>query len=77
MKSCYWYGMRLRGFSPGAQPKVGFVERRDDPHGKYWDLLAYDHKLSDRECAAYDLDALYFGNEYVCVPISCEEVSSE
>ena len=72
MKNLYWYGMRLRGFSPGAQPRDGFVERRDDPHGKYWDLLAYNRKLSEKECFSYDLDALYLSNAggSFCVPLS-------
>lgn len=53
----YTYGMRLRGFSPGCQPK-GVVERRDDPSGKYWDILVYDRQLTEREVADYELDAL-------------------
>lgn len=52
----YKYGMRLRGFSIGCQPKEGFVERVDDPTGKYWDILIYDRELSEEETRAYDLD---------------------
>ena len=52
----WYYGMRLRGFSIGCQPKEGFVEREDDPDGKYWDVIIYDRPLSDREVADYDLD---------------------
>ena len=51
----YWYGMRLRGYSPGAQPK-GVVARRDDKKGKYHDILWYKHELSERECQDYELD---------------------
>ncbi len=51
----YTYGMRLRGFSPGCQPK-GVLKREDDPSGKYWDLLVYDRKLTDEELANYELD---------------------
>ena len=50
------YGMRLRGFSIGCQPKEGFVERTDDPDGKYWDIIVYDRPLTDTELDAYDLD---------------------
>ena len=49
-ESVFWYGMRLRGFSPGAQPKAGFYRRCDDPGTfgrRYWDLLAYDRQLSE------------------------------
>lgn len=52
------YGMRLRGFSLGCQPKDGFVERTDDATGRYYDLLIYDRQLSDKECHDYELDFL-------------------
>lgn len=55
------YGMRLRGFSIGCQPKEGFVDRQDDPTGKYYDILIYDRKLTDNELAEYELD--YLGTE--------------
>lgn len=50
------YGMRLRGFSLGCQPMKGFVERLDDTTGRYYDVLVYDRKLSDKELADYELD---------------------
>ena len=52
----YIYGMRLRGFSIGCQPMNGFVKRLDPPKGKYWDLIAYNRKLDEREIRAFDLD---------------------
>ena len=52
----YTYGMRLRGFSPGCQPMTGFVEHRDDPKGRYHDLLVYDRELSEKELQDYELD---------------------
>lgn len=52
----YKYGMRLRGFSIGCQPKEGFVDREDDPTGRYWDILIYNRELSAEEMRAYDLD---------------------
>jgi hypothetical protein len=57
----YVYGMRLRGFSPGCQPKDGLIERIDptDAMGrKYYDLVAYSRKLTDKEVNGYDLDYL-------------------
>lgn len=54
----YKYGMRLRGFSPGCQPKEGFMERRDDPTGRYYDILVYDRMLTEKEIANYELDYL-------------------
>ena len=51
------YGMRLRGFSPGAQPKE-VLRREDDPTGKYHDIIVYDRQLSADEIADYELDEL-------------------
>ena len=53
----YTYGMRLRGFSPGCQPK-GVLRREDDPSGRYHDLLVYDRELTDEELDDYELDAV-------------------
>lgn len=57
----FYYGMRLRGFSPGCQPK-GVAERLDDVTGKYHDILAYTRKLTAEEMFDYELD--YLGEEY-------------
>ena len=54
----YKYGMRLRGFSPGCQPMSGLLSREDDTTGKYYDLLTYSRKLSDKEVSDYELDYL-------------------
>ena len=51
----YYYGMRLRGYSPGAQPD-GVVEHQYDVSGKYWDIIAYNHPLTEEECFMYDLE---------------------
>lgn len=53
----YLYGMRLRGYSPGCQPK-GTISRHDDLTGKYHDLLVYDRELTEQELRDYELDAL-------------------
>lgn len=54
----YRYGMRLRGFSIGCQPKDGFLGREDDESGRYYDILIYDRQLTDRELEDYELDYL-------------------
>lgn len=51
------YGMRLRGYSIGAQPK-GVLRREDDPTGKYHDIIVYERQLSADEVEAYELDEL-------------------
>ena len=56
----YEYGMRLRGFSPGCQPK-GVVDRKDDSTGKYYDIICYERKLTEEELRDYELD--YIGEE--------------
>lgn len=61
-RKLYKYGMRLRGFSPGAQPMPeSVVERRDDPTGIYYDILVYDVRLTGKQTVLYDLD--YLGEE--------------
>lgn len=63
----YVYGMRLRGFSPGAQPMNGLICREDDTEGlrgggrKYHDILKYDRELRPDEVRDYELD--YMGVE--------------
>ena len=52
----YKYGMRLRGCSPGAQPKDGFLDREDDPLDEYHDIIIYSRKLSEKEVSEFDLD---------------------
>ena len=54
----YRYGMRLRGFSIGCQPKEGFLDREDDESGRYYDILIYGRQLTDRELEDYELDYL-------------------
>lgn len=58
MERGYAYGMRLRGFSPGAQPMGTFLDRIDDPTGKYHDILIYAVKLKEETATQYDLDFL-------------------
>lgn len=51
----YVYGMRLRGFSIGCQPKEGFIERRDSPAENFYDVIVYSRLLSQQELEDYDL----------------------
>ena len=53
----YKYGMRLRGYSPGAQPK-GVLRREDDTTGKYHDIIVYGRQLSADEIRGYELEEL-------------------
>ena len=53
----YKYGMRLRGYSPGAQPK-GVLRREDDTTGRYHDIIVYDRQLSVDEIRDYELEEL-------------------
>ena len=57
-KELHKYGMRLRGFSIGCQPKKGFVERIDDPRGRYYDIIVYDRILTGDEVMDYELTYL-------------------
>lgn len=62
-KTYHKYGMRLRPFGIGCQPKEGLVECTDEKikreDGRYYhDVLIYDRKLSAHEIADYELDYL-------------------
>ena len=55
----YRYGMLLRPFSIGAQPKgVVNVELACKAINGYWDILVYDRKLSDAEINQYELETI-------------------
>lgn len=59
----YFYGMRLRGFSPMCQPKEGLVDVLPETEcgGRwYYNVLQYNRKLTDQELADYELDFLYW-----------------
>ena len=51
----YRYGMRLRGFSPGCQPKTGLIGCEDGGK-RYHDILVYKRPLTAQELADYELD---------------------
>ena len=53
----YKYGMRLRVFSPGAQPLSGFTGVAEG-YGRYHNILVYKRKLTEKEMKSYDLDYL-------------------
>lgn len=52
----YYYGMRLRGFSPGCQPKKGLVCRIESDSPRWHDVLIYDRPLTTDELKEYELD---------------------
>lgn len=54
----YYYGMRMRGASPSCQPD-GFDEIKEDPSGKYYNILVYSRRLTEQEEHDYELDHLY------------------
>lgn len=54
MEHGYAYGMRLRGFSPGAQPS-SCIDLLEDLTGKYYNIVIYDRKLTREEVLHYDL----------------------
>ena len=54
----HYYGMRLRGAAPSCQPD-GFDEIKEDPTGKYYNILVYSRKLTEEEERDYELDHLY------------------
>ena len=54
----YKYGMRLRGFSLGCQPMKGLIGYRDDPTGKYYNILLYSRNLEEWELKNFELDDL-------------------
>ena len=54
----YRYGMRMRGYSIGCQPMNGLRDVTDDPDGRYYDILAYDRMLTERELQNYELTYL-------------------
>lgn len=56
----YRYGMRLRGFSPGCQPRG--VARVEDGGKKYHDILVYNRPLTVFELEDYELDDLNGNN---------------
>jgi len=60
----YTYGMRLRGFSIGAQPMKGILYAEDgvdkiEVNGKFYhSVLHYSRKLTQKELDDYELDDL-------------------
>lgn len=58
IEKLYAYGMRLRPFGIGCQPKEGFVGATDDPNGYYWNIILYSRELTKKEVFDYNLDYL-------------------
>lgn len=55
----YNYGMKLRGFSIGCQPK-GVIEWKDTNKAEqgFYSIITYDRELTPEEIEAYDLTNL-------------------
>ena len=51
----YLYGMRLRGYAPGCQPKEGLVNVYYG-NSQYHNLISYNRRLTKEEMKQYELD---------------------
>ncbi len=67
----YRYGMRLRGYSIGTQPKEGLLRREDSSDDRYYDILVYGRPLTQEELRNYELDDLQQTSE---LPAKLEEM---
>ena len=54
----YKYGMRLRGFSPGCQPMKGLLKAEVSTDSRYYSILRYNRKLTEKEIEDYELDPI-------------------
>lgn len=54
----YYYGMKLRPYGIGCQPKGMELMMDCDPGARYWSIIYGNEKLSDEQLKAYDLDYL-------------------
>lgn len=52
------YGMKNRGFSIGCQPLRELIMYEPDRTGKYYDILIYGRKLTEREVSDYELEEI-------------------
>ena len=50
------YGMRLRGYSIGCQPKQGLLDVLEPYDNNYYNVLVYDRELTESEMEDYELD---------------------
>ena len=62
----YCYGMRLRGYSIGSQPKEGFIKCLSGDR-TYHNYLFYNRKLTDKECSDYELDYRFVAADGVAI----------
>lgn len=72
----YRYGMRLRGFSIGCQPKEGLLRREDSHSDRYYDILVYGRPLTEQECREYELDDLQDGKLNPTLDAMCETTAT-
>lgn len=60
----FCYGMSERGFSIGCQPMEGLIEHCDDKTGEFYDILTYDHRLTQDEINRYELTFIRHDYEF-------------
>lgn len=53
----WMYGMKMRPFGIGCQPKDGLVKQYETK-GKYYNILVYNRRLTKEEIYQYELDCL-------------------
>ena len=68
----YRYGMKHRGFSIGCQPKEGLIKREDSHSSRYYDIVVYDHPLTEQECLDYELEDQQDGKLNPTLDAACE-----
>ena len=51
----YIYGLKMRPFSPGAQPKEGFLYANEESKLAKYGIVCYDRELSEQEVDEYEL----------------------
>lgn len=54
----YYYGMKLRPYGIGCQPKDMYLLIDCEPSARYHSIIYTLEKLSDEQLKAYDLDYL-------------------
>ncbi len=62
-KMMYKYGMRLRGFAPGCQPREGLEMAYEPKDRRYYSILVYSRKLTEKEISDYELDPIPPGDK--------------
>lgn len=59
----YYYGMTYRPAGIGCQPMEGLIAILDPETEAFYDVVAYNRRLTDEEINAYELE--FIGMEYM------------